>query len=55
MQEDIKNQQNENLKPDEKPVQKSDIKDQESAGDQILNSPKKRHKRPRERWRSNFK
>ena len=38
MQEDIKNQQNENLKPDEKPVQKSDIKDQESAGDQILNS-----------------
>ena len=38
MQEDIKNQQNENLKPDEKLVQKSDIKDQESAGDQILNS-----------------
>ena len=38
MQEDIKNQQNENLKPKEKPVQKSDIKDQESAGDQILNS-----------------
>ena len=41
MQEDIKNQQNENLKPDEKPVQKSDIKDQESAGDQILNAPAK--------------
>ena len=38
MQEDIKNQQNENLKSDEKPVKKSDIKEQESAGDQILNS-----------------
>ena len=38
MQEDIKNQQNENLKADEKPVQKSDIKEQERSGDEILNS-----------------
>lgn len=38
MQEDIKNQQNENLKADEKPVQKRDIKEQERAGDEILNS-----------------
>jgi len=38
MQEDIKNQQNENLKADEKPVQKSDIKEPNFQKiEQILN------------------